>query len=811
MLDRHLIYKTRPNANAGNVIFWKDYRVTVLQDRLFRLEKSKAKNFRDGATQAVWFRDMPKQEFSYEETEKSLIVKTNKVTLVVKENRKDCYVEINGKKIPVSNVGNLKGTARTLDGADGNRFVYDPSFNNTKFVDMGYGVCSKTGVAVYADQRSLTLGEDGLLKTETGNGTDEYVFAYGNDFRGAVKALYMITGETPLVPRFALGNWWSRYHAYTQEEYLRILNKFQEREIPLTVATIDMDWHWSGDVDEQKKITESGKNGKEYVGDRSWAVGWTGYSWNTELFPDYKELLGQIKKRGLTITLNLHPADGVRFWEDQYVEMANAMGVDPESGHMVAFDIANPKFINQYFKILHKPYEKDGVDFWWIDWQQGGAEKWDGIDPLWSLNHYHYADNAVNHTDPLILSRYAGVGSHRYPLGFSGDTFITWKTLAYLPYFTATASNVGYTWWSHDIGGHQQGNKEDELYVRHLQYGVFSPINRLHCTNLQTMTKEPWLYQNGSGLIACEWLKLRHQLIPFLYSASYRTKVYGEALVEPLYYEWDQKEAYEARTEYLFGGQLLVIPVVTKRQKDGYARVSAWLPQGVWTDIFTGDRYEIGKGGKKLVLLRTLDSIPVLVSSGGILPLSKDKGNAAENPERLDICVWRGDGEYTLYEDGRTKQNEEEAFTEFRTENEETSGAGTQRLKIKTICKADGIIPINRKIRVRFKDIPKGETVVLKNGKSVSFEKSSSDCVAVEFPFDRTAEYEITVTYEKENRLAYLKRRARETLIRAEGANELKYAAYTKICKAESLTEYEKTVDESALAETIKLRLKETL
>ena len=144
------------------MIFWKDYRVTVLQDRLFRLEKSKAKNFRDGATQAVWFRDMPKQEFSYEETEKSLIVKTNKVTLVVKENRKDCYVEINGKKIPVSNVGNLKGTARTLDGADGNRFVYDPSFNNTKFVDMGYGVCSKTGVAVYADQRSLTLGEDGL-------------------------------------------------------------------------------------------------------------------------------------------------------------------------------------------------------------------------------------------------------------------------------------------------------------------------------------------------------------------------------------------------------------------------------------------------------------------------------------------------------------------------------------------------------------------------------------------------------------------------------------------------------------------------
>ncbi len=810
MLDRHLIYETHPNANGENVIYWKDYRITVLQDRLFRLEKSKTKKFRDDATQAVWFRDMPKQEFFVEETDEALTVKTNAVTLVVKAKRKDCYVEMNGKKIPVSNVGNLKGTARTLDGADGNTFVYDSSRNNTKFVDMGYGVCSKTGVAVYADEDSLTLGQDGLLKEEKGNGTDEYVFAYGNDFRGAVKAMYMITGKTPLVPRFALGNWWSRYHAYTQEEYLRILNKFQEREIPLTVATIDMDWHWSDDVDEQKKITKSGKNEKKYVGDKSWSVGWTGYSWNTELFPDYKALLREIKERDLTITLNLHPADGVRFWEDQYEEMANAMGIDPASSLPVRFDITDPKFVNSYFKILHKPYEKDGVDFWWIDWQQGDAEQW-GVDPLWSLNHYHYADNAVNHISPLILSRYAGVGSHRYPLGFSGDTYITWKTLAYLPYFTATASNVGYTWWSHDIGGHQQGDKEDELYVRHVQYGVFSPINRLHCTSLQTMTKEPWFYQNGSGLIACEWLKLRHQLIPFLYSAAYRTKQYGEALVKPLYYEWDQSEAYQAKTEYLFGDQLLVIPVTTKIRKDGYARVFAWLPQGIWTDMFTGDRYEIPEGGKKLVLLRTLDYIPVLVKSGGIVPLSKDKGNSVENPEKLDICVWRGTGEYTLFEDGRTRENTSETLTVFQTENTETKGAGTQRLKIKTVGDAKTVIPENRRLRVLFKDIPQGKTTVLKNGVETDYNETLTDCAVVEFSFDGAAEYEITVTYKKEDRLADLKRRATEILIRAEGENGLKYGVYMEICKTESVAEYEKTVDRSTLSETVKLRLKETL
>ena len=154
----------------------------------------------------------------------------------------------------------------------------------------------------------------------------------------------------------------------------------------------------------------------------------------------------KIKEKNLKITLNLHPADGIRFWEQQYADMATAVGIDPTEGKYVPFDIANEDFVNAYFKILHKPYEADGVAFWWIDWQQGTNSKMEGLDPLWALNHYHYLDNALNHSTPLILSRYCGVGSHRYPLGFSGDTFITWDTLEYLPEFTATASNVGYTW-----------------------------------------------------------------------------------------------------------------------------------------------------------------------------------------------------------------------------------------------------------------------------------------------------------------------------------------------------------------------------
>ncbi|MBQ5929553.1 MAG: alpha-xylosidase, partial [Clostridia bacterium] len=579
MLNQHLVVKTYPKAAPNNIVVWKNYRITVLGDQLFRIEHNSEKAFRDEATQTVWYRNMPEQSYAIEENNSFLLVKTKSCELKILEKRADCRIRLNGgdwKRI--SNDGNLKGTYRTLDCCDGHSHQKTSSiFDYTErpySIKLGTGVCSASGIAVFDDANSLTLAENGEVLSKRGSGSDEYVFAFGNDYREAIKALYKITGNTPIVPRFALGNWWSRYYVYTQEEYLRLLNRFEERKIPLSVATIDMDWHYSTKMEEDLHIEALGRNTPFYGGNN----GWTGYSWNKRLFPDYKALLKEIKEKGLKITLNLHPAGGVRWWEDQYEDMALALGKDPTTLEKIPFDVSSPEFINAYFSVLHKPFEEDGVGFWWIDWQQGTQSSVEGLDPLWALNHYHYLDNALNHTAPLILSRYAGVGSHRYPLGFSGDTFITWKTLEYLPYFTLTASNVGYTWWSHDIGGHMFGEKNDELYVRHVQFGVMSPINRLHSSNALTMTKEPWYYKNGAGEIAQQWLRFRHQLIPYLYSASRKTNQEGIALVEPLYYEWDCAQAYRYKNEYIFGGELLVVPITKKANKDGYARVKAWIP-----------------------------------------------------------------------------------------------------------------------------------------------------------------------------------------------------------------------------------------
>lgn len=732
MLDKHLIASTSPHADISNIVLYKDFRITVLTDRLFRIEKAADKSFCDEATQAIWFRDTPPVDFTTQAVSDKLIIKTAKAELYCTDEICDFRIVLDDGEHDITNTGNLLGTYRTLDCCDAD--IYINSEKNIKApIQLGFGIASRSGVAVYDDSASLILTEDGTLNSRSPE-TDLYVFGYGKDYRGALQALYRICGKAPLIPRFALGNWWSRYHAYTDHEYLQTMDRLSKRRIPLTVATVDMDWHWSETVDEHFHITESGKN-DEYHGFP--ARGWTGYSWNTDLFPDYKAFLTELHKRGLHVTLNLHPARGVRYFEDRYKEMAEACGYDPESERCVAFDFTSDDFINAYFRILHKPYEHDGVDFWWIDWQQGTKTALAGLDPLWALNHYHTLDSAKEHM-PLILSRYAGIGSHRYPLGFSGDTFVTWETLAYLPYFTANATNAGYTWWSHDIGGHMAGIKDDELYVRFVQFGVFSPINRLHCTDSVLSTKEPSVYMNGMGLIAEEFLRLRHRLIPYLYSASYENTCFGLALIEPLYYRYpDIDEAYEYRTEYFFGPSLLVSPITKKSDMSGLSSAQVYLPEGHWTDIFTGDEYD---GGRSVLCFRWADTIPVFASSGSFVVLDgREYTNNPDEPDELEVRAYSGTGSYTLHEDDKCT-----VFSSKLTDNEFT-------VDIKSHGARD------RRIDLYFPNVYKGRAKVFADGQEHEVAADESCCVSFMLKCDDRASVIVQLTTEsrkeKRNRM----------------------------------------------------------
>lgn len=688
MLKKTLIAKTNGKANSDQFFKGNGYRITVLSSRLIRFEANENNHFNDLPSETVWNRCFDAPSFSVKEQNGIIAVETDDVIFSISKSSmkpKNVYFKDSKTTAKCNNGGNLKGTRRTLDMTFGK-------------VPLNDGLITKNGVYVLDDSDMLLLDESGMFKRREQKGHDLYIFAFGHDYRDTIRAFYTISSPVPIIPRYALGVWWSRYRKYTQKEYIDLIESFKKEEIPLTVATIDMDWHWTD------LKTEFGKDYQPKMhSDKPLHSGWTGYSWNTKLFPDYKALLNYLKDENLRITLNLHPADGVRFYETQYKEMAKAMKVDPASKKTIPFVCGSTDFWNAYFDILHKPFEKDGVDFWWIDWQHG--KKWDvkGLDPLTALNHFHYLDNAENGQIPLILSRYSGLGSHRYPLGFSGDTAINWSVLDFQPYFTANAANAAYTWWSHDIGGHHRGYRDDELYIRWLQFGVFSPIMRLHSTADDLLGKEPWKYRADVYAYAKQWLCLRHRLIPYIYTMDYRTHKDGTALCEPMYYSYPENEnAYHVKNQYMFGSELMVCPITTKHhEQTGLSSVTAWIPKGRWTDIFTGQSYT---GEQVLELHRELDTIPVLAKEGAIIPLSLDEGNSTENPKALELLAFSGNSTFTLYEDnGKTDFDSHHANTAFEIKfNEEKKTLNF------TINKADGdisVLPQKRDYKIVFKDI----------------------------------------------------------------------------------------------------------
>ena len=647
------LYETRPLALPENIIQGQQYRFSVLTPSLIRFEYSVGGVFEDRPSQCVFFRDFPACAYTVCSKEGVLTIETDALMITYHENAAFAQdtLRFQLKIAPATcwrygdSFEDLGGTARTLDEADG-------------AVPLQRGLCSRGGFSVLDDSTTMLLNDEGWVEVRTPDTVDGYFFGYGYAYLDAVKDFYRLTGAPPLLPAYALGNWWSRYHRYTQQEYQDLICRFEAERIPFSVSVVDMDWHTT-------EIPEEMRHPNPLL-----ANGWTGYSWNKELIPDYKSFLQFLHDHNLKIALNLHPAAGVRCHEDMYEAMALACGVDPATHQPIAFDVLSPSFMARYFDIIHHPYEEDGVDFWWMDWQQGTDYWWihepntDGhlhderevLDPLWMLNHLHVADIRRNGKRALFFSRYSGPGSHRYPVGFSGDSYITWASLDFQPYFTATATNIGYSWWSHDIGGNMFGYTDPELTMRWMQFGVFSPINRLHSANIPFIRKEPWYFEAPYDEIMRHWLRLRHQLFPYLYTMNERCTTQLEPLMQPMYYDHPCcDEAYQVKNQYKFGSELMVAPITTpKNAVTQMGAVDVWFPTGDWFDFFTGLHYR-GQGNI-LTVHRALKDYPVFAKAGAIVPMQTDY--RLEAKKELEVLVFPGaDNTFVLYEDGGDGQD----------------------------------------------------------------------------------------------------------------------------------------------------------
>ncbi|KAJ5320056.1 hypothetical protein PENANT_c025G07896 [Penicillium antarcticum] len=625
---------TKPVAKPQAIVSGPTYRFTILADRLIRYEWAADGCFEDRASTFAINRHFPTPKFHIVKNDGHLEIITDHFHLIYDTNRFSAaglVVHFNFKhtnwgapwQYGLSEELNLGGTARTLDNCNGR-------------CDMGEGVISKAGYAALDDSTSMLFDGDFVAGRKPGDRIDGYLFCYGHDYKAAIRAFYSVSGKQPILPRFALGNWWSRYFAYHQDEYVQLMDKFRTHDIPISVAVVDMDWHLVSDPCVPH-------------------AGWTGYTWNKKLFPNPEQFRRDLHERCLKITLNDHPHNGIHSHEDSYEEMAKALGHNTDQKRPILFEASSAKFMKAYLEILHRNLENMACDFWWIDWQQGPYSKIPGLDPLWLLNHFHYLDHGRDgNSTPLIFSRYAGPGSQRYPVGFSGDTVVTWDSLAFQPEFTATASNIGYGWWSHDIGGHMFGGRDDELVTRWVQLGVFSPIFRLHSSDSKWNSKEPWLYRQEYEKVMSNFMKLRHRLVPFLYTCSVIGSVEDEPLMQPMYWiHPDSDQAYSFPNQYIFGSKLLVAPIVEPRnRKTNLGTVRAWLPAGPrFVDIFTGQVYD---ADREVMFHRRLEEYPALAREGTVIPLDANPApaNGCLNPGAFEFLVVIGrDAETSVMED----------------------------------------------------------------------------------------------------------------------------------------------------------------
>lgn len=660
------------HLNGQNTnIAYKDnnVRFTVITERVLRMEYSPCGKFIDNPSFIAVKRDYPSVKYETTVDNGWLQVTTPSVVLKYKlgsgafsEHNTLISGSFGGKSIEwipsMRQTSNLKGTFRTLDGMDGNiqtmDWLQDSSKGDT--LKLENGIIAKDGWTLIDDSHGHLFDNDKewpwVEERKSCDAQDWYFMMYGNDYKTALKDYTVFAGKIPMIPKYAFGYWWSRNWAYSDREYRELVNNFKAYSIPFDVLVVDMDWHY----------TEQGKGG------------WTGWTWNKRLFPDYVRFMDDMKKSGLKITLNLHPADGISHYEKGYEGVAADMGVDPKSEETVPWNHSDKKFVKSFFKNVLTPMEKEGVDFWWLDWQQAMYDnKISNLSNTWWINYIFYTQ-MERFTDkrPLLYHRWGGLGNHRYQIGFSGDAVITWNSLNYQPYFNSTASNVLYGYWSHDLGGYI-GEMNSEMYVRWMQFGTYSAIMRTHSVKGAGMNKEPWKYSVEYADPLRRSIRQRYNLVPYIYSMSRKAYDEGMAICRPMYYEYPQnEESYSFKNEYMFGDNMIIYPI-TSPMENGYSKVNVWLPEGEWYEWYTGT---LLKGGRVVERYFSLDEYPVYVKAGSIIPtLPEDVMNLKDShDDKYVITVFPGTenkiNSFLLYEDeGNSKDYETEFATTEITSN----------------------------------------------------------------------------------------------------------------------------------------------
>lgn len=687
--EHFLVDQEKGKANENCIYKGNKYRITVLTERLIRLEYNESGQFLDAPTEMVLNRKFNEPQFAAKEDAQFIEIKTPYLTLFYTKDKPFKGTTLNPS-------ANLKVAVNNSDrvwyyGHPEVRNFKSPLNNLTVGKTKGTtqkSLFSQEGFSSIDDSTSKIFLPTGEIKEREFPQIDTYLFVYLKDFQRSLKDYFDLTGKPALIPRYALGNWWQKNEKYTDEKIKKMIKTFEHNEIPLSIFLLDSAWH-----KENKKST-------------------SGFTFDKEIFKSPLETINYLHSKGIRLGLNINPTDGFSNLEDNYEKAKSYLEADKTG--KIPFNVYDPKIVDVYMKIFIHPLDAMGVDFYWLD----SLDK-NKLKDMFLLKHYQFNDIARDYKRrPMILGYNSGIAAHRYPALYSGKSVVSWETLRAIPLHNAHSSNLGVCWWSHDIGGYSGGVEDNELYERFVQLGVFSPIMKFGSDKGRYYKREPWNWNIKTYMIVQRYLQLRHKMIPYLYSEAYKYHKEGIPIIQPLYYKFP--EMYDDplyKNEYYFGGELFISPIL-KQQDPVMNRTihKFYMPEGTWFDTTTGKRYI---GGKSYIQFFKDEDYPVFARSGAIIPMSfNDVINDTTPPADLEVQIYPGrSNTYKLYEDDGLSDLYRKGFYLLSTIDYKYLPNNYQ-VTIKAIDGKSGIVPKTRNYRIRFKNtnyVPK-ITATFNNG-----------------------------------------------------------------------------------------------
>ena len=596
--------------------------------------------------------------------------------------------------------GKLSLRNTKLNMVQGNTDDYVPFLVSTK----GYGL--------FWDNYSPTVFEDKpestSFKSDVGDCID-YYFMFGGNIDGSIACMRDLTGQAPMFPLWTFGYWQSKERYKSQNELVGVVNKYRELGVPLD--GIIQDWQYWGnnylwnameflntEFPNPKKMVEDIHNQNAHLIISIWSS-----------FGPQTKQFREMEPKGMLLNFGTWPQSGLESWPPN---REYPSGVQP-------YDPYNPEARDIYWRHLQKGLFSLGIDGWWMDSTEpdhldfkpsdfdlktylGSFRKVRNAFPLMTVGGVaEHQRSASSDKRIFILTRSAFAGQQRYGANtWSGDVNSSWQSLRNQIPAGLNFSMSAIPYWNTDIGGFfagaykngwSEGTKNpsfQELYVRWLQFGAFTPMMRSHGTDIP---REIYNFGKKGETIfdaIAKTINLRYSLLPYIYSTSWSVTNNQSTIMRALVMDFNDKKVKDMNNEYMFGKSILVAPVVNAQYtpetivksdaETGWDKNDAtgekkstvvnfaqakstkvYLPEGTaWYDFWTNEKIN---GGQEIVKVTTIDEIPLYIKSGSIIPFGPQVQYATEKKwDELEIRVYVGaNGEFTLYEDENDNYNYE--------------------------------------------------------------------------------------------------------------------------------------------------------